>query len=85
MVLNDVKYIDNHYHLLLKTSVLNLSLHMRQVNSRYSLYFNKKYKRVSPLWQERFKSWYAYDEKYLKNFRLFYLLMTVLTNEIFFS
>ena len=33
--------MDNHYHLLLKTSALNLSLLMRQINSRYSSYFNK--------------------------------------------
>ncbi len=35
----------NHYHLLLKTTALNLSLLMRQINGRYSIYFNKK-KRV---------------------------------------
>jgi REP element-mobilizing transposase RayT/predicted transcriptional regulator len=59
--------MDNHYHLLLKTSSLNLSLLMRQINSRYSMYFNRKYKRVGPLWQGRFKSWYVYDEQYLKS------------------
>ncbi len=58
--------MDNHYHLLLKTSALNLSLLMRQINARYSMYFNKKYKRVGPLWQGRFKSWYVYDENYLQ-------------------
>jgi len=59
--------MDNHYHLLIKTSALNLSLLMRQINSRYSMYFNRKYKRVGPLWQGRFKSWYVYDEQYLKS------------------
>ena len=59
--------MDNHYHLLIKTSELNLSLLMRQINSRYSMYFNRKYKRVGPLWQGRFKSWYVYDEQYLKS------------------
>ena len=59
--------MDNHYHLLLKTTALNLSLLMRQINSRYSMYFNKKYKRVGPLWQGRFKSWFVYDERYLKS------------------
>jgi REP element-mobilizing transposase RayT len=57
----------NHYHLLLKTSALNLSLLMRQINAKYSMYFNKKYKRVGPLWQGRFKSWYVYDKSYLKS------------------
>ena len=59
--------MDNHYHLLIKTSALNLSLLMRQINARYSMYFNKKYKRVGPLWQGRFRSWYVYDEQYLKS------------------
>ncbi len=31
------------------------------------MYFNRKYKRVGPLWQGRFKSWYVYDERYLKS------------------
>lgn len=38
---------------------------MRQINSKYSIYFNNKYKRVGPLWQGRFKSWFVYDEFYL--------------------
>jgi len=59
--------MDNHYHLLIKTSKRNLSLLMRQINSRYSMYFNRKYKRIGPLWQGRFKSWYVYDEQYLKS------------------
>ena len=55
----------NHYHLLLKTNQENLSLLMQKINARYSIYFNKKYHRVGPLWQGRFKSWFVYDEKYL--------------------
>ena len=57
--------MSNHYHLLLKTNSDNLSLIMKQVNSKYSMYFNGKYKRVGHLWQGRFKSWYVYDQKYL--------------------
>ena len=58
--------MSNHYHLLLKTSDKNLSISMQKINSRYSIYFNHKYKRVGPLWQGRFKSWYVYDENYLQ-------------------
>jgi len=58
--------MDNHYHLLLQTTKKNLSLIMRQINSRYSIYFNNKYTRVGPLWQGRFKSWFVYDISYLK-------------------
>ncbi|WP_458700967.1 REP-associated tyrosine transposase [Sulfurospirillum sp. 1307] len=59
--------MDNHYHLLLQIQEENLSLIMRQINSRYSIYFNKKYKRVGPLWQGRFRSFYIYDENYLSS------------------
>jgi len=44
----------------------NLSIIMQKINSRYSTYFNHKYKRVGPLWQGRFKSWYVYDEGYFR-------------------
>ncbi len=57
--------MDNHYHLLLETQNENLSLGMRQLNSKYAVYYNKKYKRVGHLWQGRFKSWYILDENYL--------------------
>jgi len=58
--------MDNHYHLLIKINKENLSVIMQKINSRYSIYFNKKYNRVGPLWQGRFKSWFVYDEGYLK-------------------
>jgi len=58
--------MSNHYHILIKITEQNLSVIMQKVNSRYSIYFNNKYKRVGPLWQGRFKSWFVYDETYLK-------------------
>lgn len=57
--------MDNHYHLLLETHRDNLSLAVRQINSKYAVYLNKKLNRVGPLWQGRFKSWYVFDERYL--------------------
>jgi len=57
--------MDNHYHLLLENKKENLSDGMRQINSKYASYFNKKYKRVGHLWQDRFKSWYVLNETYL--------------------
>lgn len=59
--------ITNHYQLLIKFKKTNLSFALQKINSRYSIYFNNKYKRVGPLWQGRFKSWYVYDESYLKS------------------
>jgi len=57
--------MDNHYHLLIENTKENLSDGMRQIGSRYASYFNKTYKRVGHLWQDRFKSWYVMDENYL--------------------
>ncbi len=57
--------MDNHYHLLLENNRENLSAGMRQINSTYAQYFNKKQKRVGHLWQDRFKSWYIFDDTYL--------------------
>lgn len=57
--------MSNHYHLLVENQLENLSLAMRQLNSKYASYYNKKHKRVGHLWQDRFKSKYILDEKYL--------------------
>ncbi len=57
--------MDNHYHLLLENKKENLSDGMRQINSKYASFFNKKYERVGHLWQDRFKSWYVLNETYL--------------------
>lgn len=55
----------NHYHLLVETTAENLSLFMRQINSDYAIYFNKKYRRTGHLWQGRYKSWYIIQDAYL--------------------
>ena len=62
---HDYCLMDNHYHLLIETTSENLSLFMRQINSNYAIYFNKKYKRTGHLWQGRYKSWYIVKEEYL--------------------
>jgi len=64
-VLHSFCLMPNHYHLLVENKEKNLSLFMRQINSKYSIYFNNKHKRIGPLWQGRFKSHYIYDEHYL--------------------
>ena len=52
----------NHYHLLIETTTKSISDAMRKLNSKYSIYFNKKYKRSGHLWQGRFASYYLYDD-----------------------
>ena len=63
--IHDYCLMDNHYHILIETSSENLSLFMRQLNSNYAIYFNKKYKRSGHLWQGRYKSWYIFNQEYL--------------------
>ena len=63
--IHDYCLMDNHYHLLIETTSNNLSLFMRQINSNYAIYFNKKYDRSGHLWQGRFKSWYITNNNYL--------------------
>ena len=62
---HDYCLMDNHYHLLIELTQENLSLLMRQINSNYAIYFNKKYKRSGHLWQGRYKSYYVVNESYL--------------------
>jgi len=62
---HDYCLMDNHYHLLIETTSENLALFMRQINSNYAKYFNKKYKRSGYLWQGRYSSKYIIDEAYL--------------------
>lgn len=57
--------MDNHYHILVENMRENLSSGMRQLNAQYASYFNKRHARVGHLWQDRYKSWYVLDEKYL--------------------
>lgn len=47
--------MNDHYHLLLKTSNDRLSNFLGQVESSYSHYFNLKYQRRGPLWQSKFR------------------------------
>ena len=48
--------MSNHYHLLVRSELGRLAMAMRQLNSAYALYFNKRYDRVGHLFQGRFKS-----------------------------
>ncbi|HYY31051.1 MAG TPA: transposase [Chthoniobacterales bacterium] len=48
--------LPNHYHLQLETPHANLSRAVQWLNVSYSIWFNKKYERVGPLFQGRFKA-----------------------------
>jgi REP element-mobilizing transposase RayT len=62
VILHSYCLMTNHYHLLLETKEPNISDTMKRLNSLYSIYFNKKYKRSGHLWQGRFASYYLYDD-----------------------
>jgi putative transposase len=46
----------NHYHLQIETPRLNLSEAIRWLNISYAAWFNRKSKRIGPLFQGRFKA-----------------------------
>ncbi len=62
IILHAYCLMTNHYHLLIETTKHNISDAMKKLNSFYSIYFNKKYKRSGHLWQGRFSSYYLYDD-----------------------
>jgi len=48
--------MDNHYHLLAETSEANLSTALQWLNLSYSMWFNRRHRRVGHLFQGRFKA-----------------------------
>ena len=57
--------MDNHFHLLLETSLGNLSEIMRHFNISYTGFFNRRHRRVGHLYQGRYKSILVEKEAYL--------------------
>jgi len=56
----------NHFHLLIKQSQQsNIEHFMRSLATRYSMYFNKKYKRVGSLFQGTYKAVIISNDSYL--------------------
>ncbi len=43
--------MDNHYHLLLETPLANLSRAMQWLNVSYTVWFNRRHRRVGHLFQ----------------------------------
>jgi putative transposase len=55
----------NHYHFLLAATEAVISGAMQNLQTRYSMYFNRVYRRVGHLFQDRFKSFEVDDPDYL--------------------
>ena len=57
----------NHFHFLIKeTREGGIRDFMHKLTTGYTMYFNKRYKRVGPLFQGTFKSEHANNDHYLK-------------------
>ncbi|WP_425057957.1 hypothetical protein SCACP_36900 [Sporomusa carbonis] len=57
--------MDNHVHLMLQEGTEGIANVMKKINISYVYYFNKKYKRVGHLFQDRFKSEVVEDDQYI--------------------
>jgi putative transposase len=58
--------MNNHVHLLLETTEnSSLTKIMQGINLSYTLWFNRKYRRVGHLWQDRFRSYPVERDEYL--------------------
>ena len=57
----------NHFHILVREEKDGgISLFMQKLLTGYVMYYNKKYKRTGGLFEGRFKSKYAGEDRYLK-------------------
>jgi putative transposase len=55
----------NHFHLLVRTALQPLSVNMRKLMTGYAINFNRRYKRIGHLFQNRYKSIVCEEETYL--------------------
>jgi putative transposase len=57
----------NHFHIVIKQQKEGgIILFMRKVSTAYVMYYNKKYKRTGGLFEGKFKSKYAGEDRYLR-------------------
>ena len=61
----------NHYHLVVRTRLANLSRAMQWLGVSYAAWFNAKHRRVGHLFQGRFKSFVIEEGDYLKRLILY--------------
>lgn len=57
--------MSNHLHLIIYDNGNDISLIMKSLNVSYAIYFNRKYKRVGHLFQDRYKSEIVDNDRYL--------------------
>jgi len=57
--------IPNHFHLLLRTGSVPISIVMKRLLTGHAIYFNRKHRRVGHLFQNRYKSILCQEDAYL--------------------
>ncbi|AOT69940.1 REP-associated tyrosine transposase [Geosporobacter ferrireducens] len=57
--------MDNHLHLLMNEGEEDIAKIMKRITVSYVYYFNKKYKRVGHLFQDRFRSETVEEDRYI--------------------
>lgn len=57
--------MDNHIHLIIKEGSDSLSRAIKRIAISYAYYFNKKYKRIGHVFQDRYRSENIADDSYL--------------------
>ena len=57
--------MDNHVHIVMKEQKDPISLAMKRIGTSYASYFNKKYKRVGHVFQDRYKSETIENDRHL--------------------
>lgn len=58
--------MDNHVHLLIEHTIVDLDVIMKKIEVKFVRWYNKKYNRTGNLFQERFKSEPVNDYRYLQ-------------------
>ena len=59
--------MDNHVHLVIKTEPEDLAIAFKRINIKFAMYYNRKYKMVGHVFQDRFKSEVIESDEYLMN------------------
>lgn len=58
--------MNNHAHMLIRTEeIKELSKYMQRLNTKYAIYYNKKYEKVGYVFRDRYKSEGIYSEEQL--------------------
>ncbi len=57
--------MDNHYHIVIRSRDVNISMIMQRVNNDFSKYYNISSKRNGHVFQDRYKGILVKDDKYL--------------------